>query len=79
MTMILILLFMLGFCLDILNLKNAKSLKKHYKSINDNSVLSQQMVELLCARGWCKINRDDFYCVILLMYTIWEYLMLVII
>ena len=35
-------------------------------------VASQKMVELLGARGWEK-NRTEFYWVMLLIYTIWEY------
>lgn len=31
------------------------------------------MVELLCTRVWEKINRTDFYWLMLLMYTNWEH------
>ena len=61
MKMILILLFLSDFWLSILNLENAKSLKKKQKRINASSVVSQQMVGLLRSRGWEKRNRADFY------------------
>ena len=34
------------------------------------------MEQLLYARRWGNWNRIDFYCVMLLMYTIWEYVVI---
>ena len=34
------------------------------------------MEQLLYARRWGNWNRIDFYCVMLLMYTIWQYVVI---
>ena len=62
MKMILILLFISGFWLGILNLKNKKHLKNDKSRINANKVASQKMVEFLDVRRWEKRN----------MYTVWK-------
>ena len=73
MKMILILLFISDFGLGILNLKNTNLLKKDKWRINANSMASLKMVKFLHVRRWEKRNRNNFHCVMLLVYTIWEY------
>ena len=73
MKMILILLFISDFGLGILNLKNTNLLKKDKWRINANSMASLKMVKFLHVRRWEKRNRNNFHCVMLLVYTNWEY------
>ena len=72
MKMTLIILSLSDFWLAILNLKNAKHLKKDKWRINANSGILK-VGEFLHVRRWEKRNLINFYWVMFLMYTIWKY------
>ena len=72
MKMILILLFLSDFWLCTFSFNNTNHLKNKWR-INANSMAFQKMVEYFHFRRREKRSRADFYWVMLLMYTIWEY------
>ena len=61
-TVILITIKKKAFLSSILNLKNAKHLKKYKWTINANNVASKKMMGLVFAKRWeKKQKKTDFY------------------